>query len=227
MKLKSLIITAVSLLTFSACGPTQEEKAQSMAANYLKGVLFHFDSYEPLQTKVDSLFVSLSSDTETVRLTLEMLKLAQSAQEYADIIERAESSMEIWSSHGYSSAFSKGKYQRAKEERDYNQELLDKTKDRVHKQFSKIKSRQSFLETEAPLKIGDFEGWKVYHKFKSLNGAATVDLLGEYVFFCDENFNVKSAYSKEEYDAITKILAIISSSGNISEMIAKMQEEIY
>lgn len=213
MKLKSLIIIAVSLLTFSACGPTQEEQAQSMAANYLKGVLFHYDSYEPLQTKVDSLFVSLSSDAETVKLTLEMLKLAQSAQEYADIIERAESSMEIWSSNGYSSAFSKGKYRRAKEERDYNQELLDKTEDR--------------LEAEAPLKIGDFEGWKVYHKFKSLNGAATVDLLGEYVFFCDENFNVKSAYSKEEYDAITKIMAIISSSGNISEMIAKMQEEIY
>lgn len=156
-----------------------------------------------------------------------MLKLFQSAQEYADKIERAESSMEIWSPSGYSSAFSKGEYRRSKEERDNNQELLDKTKDRIYKQFSKIKSRQSYLEVEATLKIGDFDGWKVYHKFKSLNGAGTFDLFGEYVFFCDENFNEKSAYSKEDYDAIAKIMTIISSSDDVSEMIDKVQDEIY
>ncbi len=227
MKLKSLIIIAGSLLTLSACGPTQEEKAQSMAANYLKGVLYHFDSYEPLQTKVDSSFVSLSTDEEAITLTLDMLKLFQSAQEYANKIERAESSIEIWSPNGYSSAFSNGEYRRAKEEKDNNQELLDKTTDRIQKQFSKIKSRQSYLETEATLKIGDFDGWKVYHKFKSLNGAGTVDLFGEYVFFCDEDFNEKSAYSKEDYDAIAKIMTIISSSDDVSEMIEKVQDEIY
>ncbi len=94
MKHKLLIIV-VSLLTLSACSPSNEEKAQEMAANYLKGVLYHFDSYEPLQTKVDSSFVSLASDKEAIDLTLDMMKLFQSAQEYADKIERAESSMEI------------------------------------------------------------------------------------------------------------------------------------
>lgn len=227
MNFKLLTVIAASLLILSACGPTQEEKAQSMVANYLKGVLYHFDSYEPLQTKVDSLFVSLETDEEAITLTLDMLKLFQSAQEYADKIEMAESSMEIWSPSGYSSALSKGEYRRAKEERDSNQELLDKTKDRINKQFSKIKSRQSYLEAEATLKMGDFDGWKVYHKFKSLNGAGTVDLLGEYVFFCDEDFNEKSAYSKEDYDAIAKIMTIISSSDDVSEMIEKVQDEIY
>lgn len=227
MKLKFLVIIACSLLALSACGPTQEEKAQSMAADYLKGVLYHFESYEPLQTKVDSSYVSLSTDEEAIKLTLDMLKLFQSVQEYADKIERAETSMEIWSPSGYSSAFSKGEYRRAKEVRDNNQALLDKTKERIHKQFSKIKSRQSFLETEAPLKMGDFDGWKVYHKFKSLNGAGTVDLFGEYVFLCDENFNEKSAYPKEDYEVIIKIMTIISSSDDISEMIEIVQEAIY
>lgn len=227
MKLKFLVIIACSLLALSACGPTQEEKAQSMAADYLKGVLYHFESYEPLQTKVDSSYVSLSTDEEAIKLTLDMLKLFQSVQEYADKIERAETSMEIWSPSGYSSAFSKGEYRRAKEARDNNQALLDKTKERIHKQFSKIKSRQSFLETEAPLKMGDFDGWKVYHKFKSLNGAGTVDLFGEYVFLCDENFNEKSAYPKEDYEVIIKIMTIISSSDDISEMIEIVQEDIY
>ncbi len=227
MKTKSLIITLVALIGLCSCGQSKEEKAQEMAANYLKGVLYHFDSYEPLQTKVDSSFVALSTDREAIGLTLDMLKLFQSAQEYADKIESAESSMEIWSPSGYSSAYSKGEYRRAKEERDNNQRLLDKTKDRIQNQFSKIKSRQSYLEAEALLKIGDFNGWKVYHKFKSLNGAGTLDLFGEYVFFCDEDFNEKSAYPKEDYEAISKVMIAISSSNDISDMIEKVQEEIY
>ncbi len=227
MKTKSLIITLVALIGLCSCGQSKEEKAQEMAANYLKGVLYHFDSYEPLQTKVDSSFVALSTDREAIELTLDMLKLFQSAQEYADKIESAESSMEIWSPSGYSSAYSKGEYRRAKEERDNNQRLLDKTKYRIQNQFSKIKSRQSYLEAEALLKIGDFNGWKVYHKFKSLNGAGTLDLFGEYVFFCDEDFNEKSAYPKEDYEAISKVMIAISSSNDISDMIEKVQEEIY
>lgn len=227
MKTKPLIITLIALIGLCSCGTSQEEKAQSMAANYLKGVLYHYDSYEPLQTKVDSSFVALSTDKEAIELTLDMLKLFQSAQGYADKVENAESSMEIWCPSGYSSAFSKGEYRRAKEERDSNQELLDKTKDRIHKQFFKIKSRQSYLEAEAPLKMGDFDGWKVYHKFKSLNGTGTLDLFGEYVFFCDKDFNVESAYSKEDFDAINKIMVAISESTELPELGEKLQEVIF
>lgn len=227
MKTKPLIITLIALIGLCSCGKSQEEKAQSMAANYLKGVLYHYDSYEPLQTKVDSSFVALSTDKEAIELTLDMLKLFQSAQGYADKVENAESSMEIWCPSGYSSAFSKGEYRRAKEERDSNQELLDKTKDRIHKQFFKIKSRQSYLKAEAPLKMGDFDGWKVYHKFKSLNGTGTLDLFGEYVFFCDKDFNVESAYSKEDSDAINKIMVAISESTELPELGEKLQEVIF
>ena len=221
MKLKSIIITLIFLCGMSACGPSKKERAQEMAASYLKGVLYHFDSYEPLQTIVDSSFVSMTTDTESINLTLDMLKLFQSTQEYAEKIKRAESSMEIWSPDGFSSAYSKGEYRRAKEERDNNQRLLDKTKDRIQNQFSKIKNRQSNL------KEGNFDGWKVYHKFKSLNGAKTIDLVGEYVFFCDEEFNEKAAYLKDDYDAISKVMAAISTSENIPEMIEKIQDEIY
>lgn len=227
MKTKTLIITIVALIGLCSCGKSKEEKAQEIVANYLKGDLYNFDSYEPLQTKVDSSFVALSTDVEAIELTLDMLKLFNSAQEYADKVERAESSMEIWSPSGYSSAFSKGEYRRAKEERDSNQELLDKIKDRIHKQFSKIKSRQSYLEAEAPLKMGDFDGWKVYHKFKSLNGAGTLDLFGEYIFLCDKDFNVESAYSKEDFDAINKIMVAISESTELPELGEKLQEVIF
>lgn len=222
MKFKSLIsiITAGLMIALSACTPSKEEKAQEMAANYLKGVLYHYDSYEPLQTIVDSSFVSLSTDKEAIELTTDMLKLFQSAQEYAKDVELAEMQMDILYPDGYSSAL-KGLYRRAKERRDENQELLDKTRERILDQFFKIKERQGSL------KEGEFDGWKVYHKFKCLNGAGTVDLFGEYIFFCDTDFKEEMAYSKDEYDAISKVIQAISSSDDISEMIERVQDEIF
>ena len=192
-----------------------------MAAEYLKGTLYHFDSYEPLQTKVDSSFVSLSSDKEAIKLTLDMLKLFQSAEEYARKVEYAESSMDIWAPNGFYSTYSRGEYRRAKNERDENQRLLDKTKDRIQTQFEKIKTCQSAIED------GAFNGWKVYHKFKSLNGAGTLDLFGEYIFFCDKDFNVESAYSKEDFDALSKIMAAISETNELPELGEKLQEVIF
>ena len=224
MKLKSIILVTISLFIFSACSPTKEEKAQKIVAHYLKDVLYDFNNYEPLETKVDSSFVALSTDKEAIELTRGLIKLFQSAQIYADKMKQAERSMEIWFPSEHSSAHTKGEYRRAKEDRDNNQRLLDKTKDQLQKQFSKIKSRQSYLEAEASLKMGDFDGWKVYHKFRILNETDSVDFFGEYIFFCDEDFNDISAYSKEEYDAIDKIITAFSSSGNITEMIENIQD---
>lgn len=221
MKTKSLIIAFIAFLGLCSCGQSKEEKAQQMAAEYLKGTLYHFDSYEPLQTKVDSSFVSLSSDKEAIELTLDMLKLFQSAEEYARKVESAESSMDIWAPDGFSSTYSRGEYRRAKNERDENQRLLDRTKDRIQTQFEKIKTRQSAIED------GAFNGWKIYHKFKSLNGAGTLDLFGEYIFFCDKDFNVESAYSKEDFDAISKIMDAISESNELPELGEKLQEVIF
>lgn len=221
MKLESVLFGGIILLILSACGSNNEEKAQEMAANYLKGVLYHFDSYEPLQTKVDSSFVSLTTDKEAIELAFDMLKLFRLAQECVNKIEMAESSMEIWTPMRFSTAFSNGEYRRAKEEKDNSERLLEKTKERIKNQFSKIKDRQ------ASLNEGEFDGWKVYHKFKSLNGLGTMDVSGEYVFFCDADFNERLAYSKEEYDAINKMMKAIAFSDDVLDMIDAVENEMY
>ncbi|WP_305149839.1 hypothetical protein [uncultured Muribaculum sp.] len=152
---------------------------------------------------------------------MEMLKLFQSAEEYARNVEHAERSMDIWSPNRFSSTYSRGEYDRAKNERDENQRLLDNTKDRIQAQFENIKTRQSEIEE------GAFNGWIVYHKFKSLNGAGTLDLFGEYIFLCDKDFNVESVYSKEDFDALSKIIGAISESEEFPELGEKLQEIIF
>ena len=129
--------------------PDEGRKSTKNGCRLPDGILYHSDSYEPLQTKVDSSFVALSSDKEAIELTFNMLKLFNLTYEYAAKIESAEESMEIWYPDGYSSRHSKGQYRRAKEDRDNYQHLLDKTKDRIRKQFDKIKKRQSDLDEGA------------------------------------------------------------------------------
>lgn len=215
-----IIGVTLSVVLLGSCD-SKERKAQQMAANYLKGVLFHFDSYEPLQTKVDSSFVSLCNDSEAITLALEMLKMFEKAQEYVEKIEDAEHAMEIWApDRFYSSAFSRGEYRRAQEKYEDNKKHLDKIRNRIQDQFSLIKQRQSHI------KDGTFGGWKVYHKFKSLNGAQTVDLFGEYIFFCDTEFNEKAAYSKEEYDALSKIMETIAMSNDLADLSENIQNLI-
>lgn len=222
MKLQLFLpVFVTSLLILSACEPTKEEKAQKMAANHLKGVLYHYDNYEPIHTKVDSSFIDLSTDTEAIGLAVNMLKLFQSLQECIIITEQAERSMEVWQQSPYSSALERGEYKRAKEKYDASQNKIDKTKEQIQNLFSKIKNRQSELNG------GSFNGWRVSHRFKSSNDANTVDPFGEYIFFCDENFNETAAYTKEEYDAIAKVLTAISYSENIVEMVEKIQNEMY
>lgn len=217
MKKLSKIIVIIAFLGLCSCGPSNEEKAQQMAAEYLKGELYHFDSYEPIQIKIDSSFVSLTSDKEAISLTLEIIHLCQSLQEYTQNIEMAESSMDIWTPDAYS-LYSQGEYMRAKNERDKNQRLLNKTFDRIQTLIEKIKARQS------DIKEGDFKGWKVYHKFKSLNGEGSMALFGEFIFFCDKDFNLEFAYSKEDMDAISKVIEAVLSSDNLHEFGEQLQE---
>lgn len=221
MKTKSLIITLVAFLGLCPCEQSKEEKAQQMIAEYLKGFMYNADSYEPLQTKVDSLFVSLSFDKEAIELTLDMLKLFQTAEEYIHKFEDAERDMDTWTFDGFSSSYTRGEYRRAKKERDENKRRFEKTKGRIKAQFDKIKARQSAINT------GAFDGWKVYHRFKCLNGAGTLDLIDEYIFFCDKNFNVKFAYSKENFDSISVVMNTIAESDEVFEFMEKVQDVIF
>lgn len=220
---KFLILFIISAsIGLCSCGKSNEEKAQDLAAEYLKGVLYHFDSYEPLETHVDSSFVSLANDKEAIEQTLDMIKFANSLEKTVREKELAETTMDIYEPDNYSSNYSIGKYNRAKEERDRLQNRLEKAKENIQNRFERIKARQ------AELKVDDFNGWKIYHKFKSLNGAKTIDLFGEYILFCDKEFNnIEFAYSKEEYEAISKMMEAIASSDDATEFAEKIQGIIY
>ena len=218
---KIIFFLPIICVLFSSCGSSNEERAKEMAANYLKGVLYHYDSYEPITTTVDSLFVSVSTDEEIIVMTLEFLKMFEAANECAEKIQDAERSMEIWSPRGYSTDYRRGEYNRAKNNKEIQEQRLDKIKYKLKAQFEAIKKKQ------ASLKTGEFSGWKVYQKFKSLNGTGTLDLCEEYIFLCDKNFENCQGYEKDEYDMLSKIMQAIGKSEQISDLQDNLMDITY
>ncbi|MDE6490700.1 MAG: hypothetical protein K2L49_06025, partial [Muribaculaceae bacterium] len=208
MKSKCMIFL-LAVLTLCSCGQSKEERAQKVIAEYMKGELYNFDSYEPIQIKVDSSFVTLSTDREIIGLTVAMIKMAEAATEYSNKVERADRSMDLFTPNGRcSSKLIQGEYDRAKDERDLNQKRLEKAREQIIYQFNEIKERQTAVN------VGDFNGWQVYHKFKCLNGIGTRNMFGEMIFLCDEDFNVEMAYDKDEFEVLSKIIATISESND-------------
>lgn len=209
---KAGLLLSLFFLLFVSCAQSNEDRAKEMAANYLKGVLYHYDSYEPIITTIDSMFISITSDEKAISKTIELVKSFESAEQCVKKLQGAERIMDLWQPTGYSSAYSKGQYKRAKEEKEQQEKILEKLKDRIKTQFYEIKQIQESLKT------GEFSGWKVYQKFKSLNGTGSMDLFGEYIFLCDKDFENCHGYEKDEFDVMTKLMQAIGDSDEISDL---------
>ena len=55
-KVIALLFCAIALV-ITSCTPSNEEKAEKLVKETLKDYLYHPDSYEPISTRVDSMFI--------------------------------------------------------------------------------------------------------------------------------------------------------------------------
>lgn len=213
MAMKKLLILLTIIFGLSSCIPSNEKKAEQMAAKYIKEILYHPESYEPIETRVDSSFISMDLLNETKNL----FKLLQIIQEYASKSNRAERTMAIYVPSGYYSGYGTVEYRQAKQEFDRYQRLLQEKTEQLINQFDKIKSLQSATRDH------NFNGWFVYHRYSGSNGLGNV-LTGEFIFLCDKNFNIKEAYPIEEYNIMIKVMDIIMQSKDLQDFVDMTEE---
>ena len=60
MKKLKLLFCAVALV-FTSCTLSNEDKAEKLIKESLKGTLYHPESYEPISTRVDSAFINIEN----------------------------------------------------------------------------------------------------------------------------------------------------------------------
>lgn len=215
---KILVILA---LIMTSCTPSNEEKAEKLIKETLKEYLYHPDSYEPLSTRVDSMFIDVTTIEPIMEISDEIKDLMSKINKYKRDIESAESSMDIWYPNGYSSQYSRGAYARAKKEKEEAQSNLDKYTKKLSGQFVSLK------ENVAKYHKGEFTGWAVTHRFRSLNGAGSMTIHEEMIFFCDEEFTTCGGYEVDKFEDFVKTLKVVDEANSDEDIMDYFKENSF
>ena len=198
----TLSLCAVALI-MASCTLSNDEKAEKLVKETLKDYLYHPDSYEPISTRVDSMFIDVTTIEPIMKISGEISDLISKIDKCEMDIESAETSMNIYAPDGYSSRFTRGEYARAKKEKEEAQSDLDKYTKKLSGEIASLK------ENVAKYHKGEFTGWAVSHRFRSLNGAGSMTVPGEMIFFCDKEFTNCVCYEVSKFEEFAKILKAV------------------
>lgn len=208
----TLSLCAVALF-IASCTPSKEEKAEKLVKETLKDYLYHPDSYEAISTRVDSMFIDVTTIEPIMKISGEISNLISKIEKCKMDIESAESSMNIYAPDGYSSRFTRGEYARAKKEKENAQSDLNKYAKKLSGKVASLK------ENVAKYHKGEFTGWAVSHRFRSLNGAGSLTIPGEMIFFCDKEFTNCTGYEVGKFKEFAKILEIVDEATSDEDII--------
>lgn len=194
--MKKLVLALVSLPLLFCCSSSKEEKAAEIAKSEMIKILYNVDSYEPIETQVDSAYTSIYTDFEVVRAAHDLIEL--NADKKKEHLQRqynyAKSSAAIWSdSRGWSS-YAKEEYRQAKEEMDDYAKQLKELDEEVKTKMNEIRDyAKAVIEHQ-------FCGWNIYHRFRCANGLG-IQQISDILIIVDENMeNVKGRFMLDVND---------------------------
>ena len=201
MKKLKLLFCAVALV-LTSCTLSNEDKAEKLIKESLKGTLYHPESYEPISTRVDSAFINIENLVKVGELFEELGNLLIKESEYQREMLSAERSKSIYAPSGwYYDSHSQTMYNQYKQEFEENKAKLEKIAPKIATTIDELKKVSKNIYSE------EFTGWIVTHRFTSKNGANTMTIPGNMIFVCDTEFTRCS--NGIDYDAFEKTFKLI------------------
>lgn len=192
--MKRILLGLLLVTSFVSCNKSPEEKANILIEEDIKKVLYHPETYDPVETQVDSAFTPFD-DPVFYKKAVQLCKLGMSIDECDRNMKQAKSSMSMWSGP-YQSAFGQNEYQEAKDEYDENER---------NKKSLEIKAQKLVNELKAMLdKEQQFIGFKARHRYRANNNAGQTSF-GEIGYLFDKNMSgIVASYDmdSEEYKAV-------------------------
>lgn len=197
--MKKVLLLILAIIALAGC-KSKEDKASEMIKAELFKTLYDFDSYQPIETKIDSAFYSVYTDSVILkhgyRLNVLLKELNKALEETKD----ARQTMDIWGIDTYSS-YGMSKYYEAR-----NKAKAALEKGRLYSKIFDIESDTIRL-LSSNIKP-DFCGWKATHKFrcKTKGGNPTI---GTYIYFFDKNMKHIIYNEDTEDENIAQIKSLI------------------
>jgi len=200
---KTFIFLSIVALALVSCAKSPEEKAEALIKDSILKSLYLPDTYEAVETKVDSAY-SPYQDPSFVTLILD---LAEKTEEYDDLykdMKLAQSRMAIWSYPN--GAFSKDQYNNYKEEYDNYAQKAETLMDKIQNEVQTAR--------EAMSKQPEFIGYSVIHTYRAQNNAGAT--LIDYVhFIVDKDIeNILGGFTNEQVQTYNNYLQEIIDAGN-------------
>lgn len=173
-----------------------KEKAKEKVKEYVCSNLYIPDSYDPVQTTVDSAFYSYITDYDCLKAADELIDLRQ---EYNSSKSRYEEALNNIKTFGGS-----GVFRHFSVERDKAKETMEETKPKIEKCEAVIKNRDASHD-------GQFIGWFVYNRYRAKTNNNTI-MFGEALLLFDkdmENWNLRYNIEKDSKGNLDELKAVI------------------
>ena len=171
--------------------------------------LYDFDSYQPIETKIDSAFHTIYNDSSAVYYAYSMLLSDKEKEKLKSEYESLKSSIDIWCDGSYYSSYSINKCQ----------DCLDQVHENLNKQFfwmAMVETYRDSLVGLADTLTKRFVGWEVTHDFRCKTRGGNPDI-GHYVYVMDKNFKTILSKKDLEDDDEKEIKSIIDESLSMTE----------
>ena len=212
MKKNCFLLAFLFLLIMVSCQPNNEKKAMALIDNYMKGYLADYESYKPINVKIDTAYNNPVYDKDIIAIVkrinnnqknIEELELKIELSNYD--VKKARSSMAI-----YNSAYTREFYNLAVEE--YNEATAKVNKLKIDKE--KIESNVNELLVELKEKLSEMGdgvcGWLATVNYKCKNRLGT-EIPTQSAFVINDDFSkIQTVIHEEDLMELIEICEDIS-----------------
>ena len=192
------IFIPLTIILLASCQNSPTDKANALIKDNMQKNLIIADSYEPVETKINSAFTPFDAP-EFYTQTLDLLKLSAELQEHEEKAKQAKSSMTLWNTP-YADAYIKNRYQESKTEYEEYTKKRNAVKERIEETVGNIK--------EMMQKKPEFIGFKAMHRYRASNNAGQT-LLGDKLYILSKDLTeIIASYNmdSEEYIAVQEAM---------------------
>lgn len=213
--LQYTILLVLAIVSFSAC-KSNEQKAAALIKYYMFKNLFDYESYEPIETSIDSAYNQPMMNSQILALAFDSVEKEKEAEEHHEEYEDASRTMDIWS--GGWSSYSTREYNKARKKAI---EELIASIEGTRASVRNLKQIKSMADT---LSSG-FIGWAAIHSFRcnTRGGSKTI---GNYLFIFDKNFKtILNVFDANDEDLVAAIDKIGTAQAMTDEQFTELEEQ--
>lgn len=194
MKRLVLILMVVPLLV--GCGG-RERRAEKIAKETVVKNLYYPETYEPVETVVDSAFVSIYINQDALDAAYKIIELKQ---ERESLKRRQNVFLSKYSTYDYLrkrmslTSYDEEQYRQAKEELADAEKMLKKCEADLKRQKTIIRTCYETINE------GEFCGWIIAHRYRAENGAG-MTRMGDILILTDKDMeNIVNVFTIDEFD---------------------------